>query len=159
MSSCPAHEENSGYGKCKANHNKDVDRDWYNKYCNSYHTKCPIYTDAVNGGGCFITTAVCKTLGKTDDCNELMEFRHFRDTYMHETSEMLTEIEEYYEIAPKICIKIKDYDEQKANSKYFAIWENFLKPAFEALKNGENQKAHDIYRYMVLSLKSEFLKG
>jgi hypothetical protein len=160
MSYCVAHEENSGYGKCKANGNKDVGSDWYYKYCNSsYFSDCPIYKDKANSGGCFITTAVCKTLGKSDDCSELMEFRHFRDTYMHETPEMLAEIEEYYEIAPKICIKINDYNEQKINNIYFAIWENFLKSAFEALKNGENKKTHDIYKDMVLSLKSEFLNG
>jgi hypothetical protein len=109
--------------------------------------------------GCFITTAVCKTLGRADDCDELIKFRHFRDTFMKATPETQAEIEEYYAIAPAICAKIDAQGEQKAAAKYAAIWENALKPAFQALQSGDNQKAHDLYKEMVLALKSEFLAG
>ena len=117
-----------------------------------YKNDAPNIKDA-----CFITTAVCKTLNKPDDCTELTKFRYFRDTFMRMTPEMQAEIEEYYEIAPKICSKIGEIGEQKAAMKYASIWENSLKPAFDALENGEQQKAYNIYKGMVLGLKREYL--
>lgn len=110
-----------------------------------------------NKGGCFITTAVCKTLQKPDNCEELTRFRQFRDTFMRSSPEMEAEVEDYYEIAPKICAEIDKGG--KASEKYAAIWETSLKPAFEALENGENQKAHDIYKEMTLSLKAAYLES
>ena len=109
------------------------------------------------GGGCFITTAVCKTQGKTDDCAELMSFRHFRDTFMQKTSEMSAEVEEYYEIAPKICARIDSGGAEIAAEKYAQIWGNYLKHAFVALETGELQKTYIIYKDMVLHLKKEYL--
>jgi hypothetical protein len=114
------------------------------------------------GGGislCFITTAVCKTLGRTDDCAELTLFRNFRDTFMQETPEMKAEVKEYYDIAPRICSAIDNAGESFANKKYSEIWKTALEPAFEALNHGDKQKAHDIYKGMVLGLKKEFLGG
>jgi hypothetical protein len=110
-------------------------------------------------GGCFITTAVAQALKKPDDCVELTKFRYFRDTFMQATPEMRAEIAEYYKIAPEICVKIDGKGEEKAAEKYTSIWENFLKPAFEVLESGDKQKAHDLYKNMVLELKSEFLEG
>lgn len=52
---------------------------------------------------CFITTAVCKTFDKPDNCPELTAFRTFRDTYMKEDEALNNEVNNYYEIAPKIC--------------------------------------------------------
>jgi hypothetical protein len=106
---------------------------------------------------CFITTAVCKTLQKPDDCAELTKFRHFRDTFMKSSEEMRSEIQEYYDIAPRICSRIDESGEFNSSQKYADIWADSLKPAFEALDMGDNQKAHDIYKEMVLGLKREYL--
>jgi len=105
---------------------------------------------------CFITTAVCKTLQKPDDCEELMKFRFFRDTFMQETPEMRAEVAEYYIVAPKICDAIDKYGEE-ANEKYLSIWEEYLKPAFETLDNGKLHDAHDLYKKMVFELKGKYL--
>jgi hypothetical protein len=110
-----------------------------------------------SSGGCFITTAVCQTLKRSDDCAELTRFRDFRDTFMQETPEMKAEVREYYDIAPRICSAIDNVGESFANKKYSEIWESSLKPAFDALKHGDKQKAHDIYKGMVLGLKKEFI--
>lgn len=107
-------------------------------------------------GPCFITTAVCKTLNKADDCAELTKFRHFRDTFMQTTPEMKAEVEEYYVIAPQICDAIDRTGDMLATEKYTTIWERYLKKAFEALDSDDKQTAHDIYKEMVLSLKDEY---
>jgi hypothetical protein len=109
--------------------------------------------------GCFITTAVCKTLHKPDNCLELTKFRHFRDTFMQTTPEMREEVAEYYIIAPKICEKIDAAGKAKAAKKYTSIWENFLKPSFEALDKGDKQKAYTLYKNMVMELQGELLCG
>jgi len=115
------------------------------------------YKGDAKKGGCFITTAVCKTLQKPDGCAELTQFRNFRDTYMQATEEMCGEVLEYYEIAPKICAEIEKTGKEAASEKYRAIWEASLKPAFEALDRGDKRKAHDIYKNMVIGLKKELL--
>jgi hypothetical protein len=107
--------------------------------------------------GCFITTAVCKTLKKTDNCQELTTFRYFRDSYMMKTAEMQEEIKEYYEIAPRICFAIESLGEEFSLKKYTTIWETCLKLAIEALDIGDKKKAYEIYRKMVVDLKKEFL--
>jgi len=86
-----------------------------------------------------------------------MMFRHFRDTFMQKTTEMRAEIQEYYNIAPKICAAIDSSGAKTAAEKYSSIWEFSLKPAFSALVAGDNKKAHGIYKDMVLDLKKEFI--
>jgi hypothetical protein len=110
-------------------------------------------------GWCFITTAVCGTLGKPDNCEELRKFRYFRDTFMSGTPEMKAEVEEYYKIAPEICAAIDMTGAEAASKKYAAIWEESLEPAFMALNMGDNDKAHDIYKNMVMGLKEQYLEG
>jgi tetratricopeptide (TPR) repeat protein len=109
--------------------------------------------------GCFITTAVCKTLHKPDDCVELTKFRNFRDNFMQTTTRMREEVAEYYKIAPKICKNIDAAGKITAAKKYAIIWERSLKPAFEALDSGDKQKAYTLYKNMVLELKKEYLCG
>jgi hypothetical protein len=115
--------------------------------------------DSEKGSGCFITTAVCKTLQKPDNCVQLAKFRDFRDTFMQETPEMRAEVREYYELAPRICAAIDFSGEKTARERYASIWQESLKPAFEALDAGDNQKAHDLYKDMVLGLKTEFIRA
>lgn len=113
--------------------------------------------DGKSEGGCFITSAVCVTLNKDDDCLELKMFRHFRDTYMKETTEMQNEVIEYYYIAPKICSAINGLGQEFAMKEFSRIWEQSLKPAFFALKAKNFEKAYSIYKKMVLDLKSIYL--
>ena len=108
--------------------------------------------------GCFITSAVCKILKKSDDCVELTAFRNFRDTFMQETAEMQIEVKEYYNIAPKICNAIDCLGKELTLKEYTQIWEHSLYPAFMALEIGDKQKAYNIYKNMVLGLKKQYLK-
>lgn len=107
-------------------------------------------------GGCFITTAVCKTFGKPDDCYELTAFRNFRDTFMQQSEVMKKDVLEYYRIAPAICSKISESKEQ-ANSIYTDIWNNSLSKALKEIEMGNNENAYKIYKDMVLDLKKKNL--
>ena len=111
---------------------------------------------SASGKGCFITTAVCNTFNKPDDCHELRVLRKFRDEFMQSDSFMKSEVQEYYRLAPRICEEI---DKQSNSAEiYSSIWENWLKDAVAAVDRSENEKAHTIYKQMVLSLKAEYIK-
>ncbi len=110
-----------------------------------------------NHGGCFITTAVCKTFGKPDDCPELTAFRTFRDTYMKEDEALNNEVNNYYEIAPKICAEIDAKGEAAARIEYERIWHTYLSKAYDALNNNEFKKAYQIYKDMVSKLQEIYL--
>ena len=90
-------------------------------YCNYYDRwvegtddgyNCPGWREEGSGssssssGGCFLTSACVKYLGKSDDCTELQTLRKFRDEYMAKTEDGLRLVKEYYAIAPQIVEKI-----------------------------------------------------
>ena len=106
--------------------------------------------------GCFITTAVCKTRNLPDDCHELTSLRKFRDNFMKKDPEINREVIEYYEIAPVIC---KNIDALPNSSDiYDSIWKEYLLDAVNAADAGDNQKAHSLYKAMVIKLKEQFLR-
>jgi DNA mismatch repair ATPase MutL len=105
-----------------------------------------------NGGGCYITTATCLTLGKDDFCHELMTFRNFRDTYLKEHYPLL--IEKYYMIAPQI---VESIDKNK-NRKiiYTIIWNKYLKDCYLLIKQNNFDEAKELYINMVTELEIIF---
>lgn len=127
--------------------------DNYNNY-NDYHNYGDYSNyDQYSDSGCFITTAVCGTFGKPDDCKELMAFRQFRDTYMKGQEELKNEVEKYYNIAPKICKAIDEKGVAFAKHEYSWIWNQFLSKAYDALGKKEYETAYQIYKDMVLKLE------
>jgi hypothetical protein len=107
------------------------------------------------GGGCFITTAVCGTLGKPDDCEELTLFRRFRDTYMRADETRREDVRLYYAVAPAVCARIDRLpDKEKI---YTNIWKLYLEPLFTDLKEGYLDKVYRGYKAMVLALKETYL--
>ncbi len=105
---------------------------------------------------CFITTAVCDSFGKADDCYELTAFRNFRDKWLVNQADGKNLIAEYYNIAPKIVEKINSL----ANSAevYKNIWNDYLSKCLNFIESGENSKCKKIYVDMVNTLKEKFLK-
>ena len=73
-------------------------------------------------GLCYITTAVCRSLDKPDDCYELTLLRNYRDQYLLESKEGMETVNEYYNIAPTIVKRI-DRQEDSA-SIYAGIWQD-----------------------------------
>ena len=86
---------------------------------------------------CYITTAVCRTFGKPDDCYELNLFRNYRDHYLMEQENGEAIVYEYYDLAPTI---VKHIDQRKdAKDIYRNIWDTYLSPCLGMIERGENE--------------------
>ncbi|MCI8853085.1 MAG: hypothetical protein HFI30_08430 [Lachnospiraceae bacterium] len=104
---------------------------------------------------CYITTAVCESLGKEDDCYELELLRHYRDTYLMGTREGRALVEEYYDIAPTIVTRI-NRQENRAQV-YQQIWNEYLKPCIRYIEGQNLQECESCYTDMVLELKGRYI--
>ncbi len=115
--------------------------------------------DAINSGFrkklCFITTAVCDSLGKGDDCEELNTFRRFRDSWLAKTELGEAKINEYYLFAPMI-VRAIDQSENK-EAVYRNIWDEHLSPCLNMIREGNPRKCAEEYESMVLKLEDEWL--
>ena len=105
-------------------------------------------------GFCFITTAVCETMEKTDNCNELTALRKFRDTHMQRTKKSRALVEEYYQIAPVIVAAIDLRPGCK--EKYECIWREYLQPCLEDIKENRLDQCEKHYISMMWDLKKEY---
>ena len=105
-----------------------------------------------NDGFCFITTAVCQTFGKPDNCYELTMFRNFRDTWLIEQPDGKALIAEYYSIAPSIVTKIDSLADSA--QIYRIIWKKYLMPCLNFIRNGDNLSCKNLYVKMVRDLKN-----
>ena len=104
---------------------------------------------------CYITTAVCNSLGRPDDCYELNTLRNYRDSYLLSSDEGKEMVQEYYNIAPTI---VKRIDKKKeADQIYEDIWKTYLSPCITMIENGENEKCRDLYSSMVKKLEARYL--
>ncbi len=104
---------------------------------------------------CYITTAVCRSLGRPDDCYELNTLRDYRDSYLLSTDEGREIVQEYYNIAPTIVKRIDKKAE--ADEIYENIWKTYLSPCITMIENGENEKCRDLYSSMVRKLEAQYL--
>lgn len=105
----------------------------------------------VLGGGCFITTAVCGSLGKADDCAELTAFREFRDNWLAYQPDGEALVGEYYRIAPGIVRAIDARAD--AAEIYRAIWLEYLSPCYELIRRGRNAACKRKYVEMMRALE------
>lgn len=104
---------------------------------------------------CYITTAVCRSLGKPDDCYELTTLRNYRDTYLLGSGGSTDIVNEYYNIAPTI---VKRIDRQEnADEIYCAIWKEYLRPCIQMIEQGEYEDCRTRYIEMVNDLRGRFL--
>ena len=108
-----------------------------------------------SSGSCYITTAVCNTLQKPDDCYELTMLRKFRDGWLKAQPNGEGLIRDYYAIAPAIVANIDARND--AQGTYRAIWKNYLSPCLAMLENGRNEECKSMYTRMVLELKKRFI--
>lgn len=100
-----------------------------------------------NSGGCFITTAVCQTIGKNDNCHELNTYRNFRDNWLSKTLEGQKKIETYYSIAPDIVHEINKRSD--SSDIYRNLWENYLSQGLILLEEDKYNEALDLYENML----------
>lgn len=103
---------------------------------------------------CYITTAVCETQGKPDDCYELTLFRNYRDGYLMEQPEGEQVIREYYDVAPTIVKRINQLPER--DKIYQSIWDMYLEPCMSMIEKGENESCKELYMEMVRKLEEKY---
>ena len=101
--------------------------------------------------GCFITTAVCDYLGKPDDCQELMDFRRFRDGWLRHQPGGEALVREYYEIAPELVRRMH------ASESYAdictEIWKDYLLPCQKMIHEDRLEDCREHYVAMVRHLQ------
>ena len=99
---------------------------------------------------CYITTAVCETLQKPDNCYELTLLREYRDTYLMGLEDGEELIQEYYNLAPTI---VKHINKKENSEKIYAgIWKNYLLPCITLIEDGKNEECKELYIRMVREL-------
>jgi len=96
---------------------------------------------------CYITTAVCASVGLPDDCEELTLLRAFRDDVLCQTALGRRDVEVYYATAPAVVDTI-DASADPAGA-YAALYTQWLRPAVRALKAGDHVSAYRLYKSMV----------
>lgn len=104
---------------------------------------------------CYITTAVCETFGKPDDCYELTLLRDYRDTYLMNQEDGEEVIREYYDVAPTIVKHINRSGQKE--KVYLHIWNTYLNPCIKMIESNQMQECRDLYIKMVHDLEEEYL--
>jgi hypothetical protein len=104
---------------------------------------------------CYITTAVCSSLGLPDDCDDLVTLRWFRDHILRTSPSGERDIREYYTTAPLIVAAINETNDPARIFR--AIHDRYLQPAVAAIRGGEYSRAYDLYREMVRSLVRDYI--
>jgi hypothetical protein len=105
--------------------------------------------------GCFITTAVCGSFGKADDCRELMAFRAFRDGWLAQQPDGHALIDEYYRTAPGIVAAIDRSADRGV--VYSGIWDTYMAECLRLIDAGDFASCKRLYMAMVEGLKKEWL--
>ena len=103
---------------------------------------------------CYITTAVCKSLGKTDECYELNLLRNYRDDYLSRQKNGKELIRRYYDIAPTIVKRINRREDCAVI--YQDIWQTYLKPCIAYIEHGKKKECMDLYTNMVYDLQEKY---
>jgi hypothetical protein len=103
---------------------------------------------------CYITTAVCGSLGLPDDCEALSRMRAFRDEVLLHSPQGRRDVAAYYATAPAIVAAIDRSADPSA--AYRALHERWLEPAVGALREGRDAAAHGLYGSMVAAARSRY---
>ena len=104
---------------------------------------------------CYITTAVCESQGKPDDCYELELLRSYRDGYLLATDDGKELVQEYYNIAPTIVNRIGRQENPEAIDE--EIWDSWLSDCVHLIEQGENKACQEKYMDMVYELKERYM--
>ena len=117
--------------------------------------KIKTVSSATKSDGCFITTAVCDSFHKPDNCYELTMFRAFRDNWLKKQTDGQQLIAQYYAIAPKIVKNINKLAD--ADEIYLHIWNKYLKSCLSYIEHGKNEQCKSVYVKMVQDLYKKYL--
>nr|WP_294494383.1 CFI-box-CTERM domain-containing protein [uncultured Mediterraneibacter sp.] len=104
---------------------------------------------------CYITTAVCRSMNRPDDCYELETLRNYRDDYLIHTPGGREIVEEYYNVAPTIVKRINR--QADADKVYREIWGEYLNPCIRLIEEGRREECRKLYTEMVEKLEDKYL--
>lgn len=144
-------------GKC----DKDVNSDWYYKYCRNWdYDDCPVYRGKMSepagtDSDCFLTSACTAARGLPDDCHELTVLRNFRDNWLKNQPEGVLLIAHYYEVAPKIVEAIDKLENRL--EIWDEVYQGMVVPCMEMIEKGRCQEALELYRGMTGKLEWRFI--
>ena len=106
-----------------------------------------------SGSFCFITTAVCECLGKGDNCSELKQLRHFRDTWLKEQEGGQALINQYYNEAPLIVSKLKQHNDYELYCRQLFI--AYIQPCILLIQDNDYNKCKEKYIEMIEYIRRE----
>ena len=104
-------------------------------------------------GLCYITTAVCRSLDKPDDCYELTVLRRYRDTWLAGQPGGEALIQRYYDTAPGIIAKIDTRTDSKRI--YDDVYRRYLQPCIRYIEEGAYEACKNLYIEMTEKLDKE----
>lgn len=104
---------------------------------------------------CYITTAVCESLGRGEDCYELHVLKKYRDRYLESTEEGHALVEAYYDIAPTIVKRIDRQEDRDA--VYRNLYEEYLLPCIRKIEVQDYEACKVRYQEMVMELKARYI--
>jgi TPR repeat protein len=104
--------------------------------------------------GCFLTTATCVALDKSDNCEEIMAYKAYRDKKLAQDTDGEKLIIEYYRIAPLLVETI----DAKTNAKeiYVYLYDKYIKVGYNYLQQNDMRRAKKTYIEMVKELCREY---
>ena len=136
---------------------ESINKKWNETY-SDFHFKVGGFEELNTGfrkkGFCYITTSVCETLDKSDDCYELTMFRQFRDQFLRKEKDGETLVQQYYLMAPKIVDKINQSEVK--NTIYTGIWDKYLSSCLSRIELGDNAGCKELYVEMMYELNSKW---
>ena len=103
---------------------------------------------------CYITTAVCDSLNKSDDCRELSLLRDYRDNILANEEGGQELISEYYDIAPTIVKRINR--SENPHAVYCSLYDDFIIKCIGNIENYEYEKCRESYTEIVTELKKKY---
>ena len=106
--------------------------------------------ESTTDNSCFITTACMTARGFSDDCEEMMLLRRFRDTWVMSRPGGEADIRRYYAEAPGIVRRINA--RMDANQIWERVYDEMILPCLERIQKGDEEGAYVLYRDWTLSL-------
>jgi len=103
---------------------------------------------------CYITTAVCESLNKPDDCRELNMLRDYRDNILANEEGGKAIINEYYDIAPTIVKRINR--SENPSEIYNDLYDQFITKCINNIENSNYDACRETYASMVTELKNKY---
>ncbi|MBQ7581250.1 MAG: hypothetical protein IJU25_00350 [Lachnospiraceae bacterium] len=113
----------------------------------------------INGGFkrklCYVTTAVCLSIGKGEDCSEIRILKEYRDGFLSAEADGKALIEEYYDIAPTIVNRINK--QKNAQETYQEIYRNYISPCIDLIAEDRLVDCKNLYVQMMRTLQQEYI--